>query len=158
MHQRKFLPLLLSALLATTSGCSQQTDEPRDIGEWRDIGATSEMRFYVSSTVEAGSKADSPFVGIKTLWDFNQPQKRDEGIFQSTVFMVLIDCDHNLGSDFSYTHYSAKMATGVVVATGARDIKEAEKDLREISNPAMKAVAEYVCQIKKAGRLMRPLS
>lgn len=158
MHQHKCLPLLLSALLATISGCSQQTDEPRDIGEWRDIGATSEMRFYVSGSVETGSKTDSPFVGIKTLWDFNQPQKRDEGIFQSTVFMVLVDCDRHLGSDFSYTNYSAKMATGVVVASGERDIKEAEKDLREMANPAMKAAAEYVCQIKKAGRLMRPLS
>lgn len=155
MPIRNFLPLLLF-VLATISACSRQTDEPRDIGEWRDIGATSEMRFYVSGTVEGGSKKESPFVGIKTLWDFNQPQKRDEGIYQSSVFMILVDCNRFVGSDFSYTNYSGKMATGTIVASGERDIKEAEKELHEITNPAMKAAAEYVCEIKKAGRLKRP--
>lgn len=155
MPNRNFLPLLLFVLIAI-SACSRQTDTPRDIGEWRDIGSTSEMRFYVSSTVEEGSKADSPFVGIKTLWDFNQPQKRDDGIYQSAVFIILVDCNRFVGSDFSYTNFTGKMATGTVVASGERDIKEAEKELREITNPAMKATSEYVCEIKKAGRLKRP--
>lgn len=156
MLHRNYLPLILSILFASIYGCSSQTDEPRDIGEWRDIGTTSEMRFYVSRRIEVGSKIDNPFVGIKMLWNFNHPQKREEGIYQSTVFKILVDCDRLFGSDFSYTNYSEKMSMGVVIASGERNFKEAENELEKIENPATKAVAEYVCKIKKSNRLLRP--
>jgi hypothetical protein len=114
------------------------------------------MRIYVSSAVETGADAENPLVGVKTLWDFNQPQKRDEGEYQSVVFMILVDCDRMTGSDFSYVNYSSNMAKGTVVASGERDFKEALRRLEPITRPAFKAVADYICDIKKAGRFRKP--
>lgn len=155
MLNRHLLPLLL-LILAAVSACSRQTEEPRVVGEWRDIGANSAMHIYVSSAVETGTDAASPLVGLTTLWDFNQPQKRDEGVYQSVVFMFLIDCERMTGSDFSYANYSGNMAKGTVVAAGERDLKEAMRELKPITLPAVKAVADYICDIKKAGRFKKP--
>lgn len=143
---RHYLALSVALIFAIT-GCSRKTTE------WRDIGSTPESHFYVAGVVEAGSM-NSQLIGITTLWDFNQPQTLPDGIhYQSAVFKFLVNCSRNLAADFSYSRYSGKMASGTVVSTGERDLKEAEKELSDINDPALKAVTDYVCEIKNSGRM-----
>lgn len=138
--------LILSiALISFLSGCSKEPIE------WRDIGYTPKLHFYVSSVVEVGSTSN-PYVGITTLWDFNQTQTLPEGNFQSSVIKFLVDCDHKLASAFSLTRYAGKMASGSIVHTEERDLKEAKVDLKEIGDPVTKAMVDYVCEIKMGGR------
>lgn len=79
------------------------------------------------------------------LWDFNEGQTRPEGTYKSIVLKMLIDCRRMMAADFGYTNYAERMADGLVVATGERELKDAEKELKNIQNPATKAVAEYAC-------------
>lgn len=130
----------LICVTAISIGCSKSE------AKWIEVGYTPAMRFYLEKRVETGTKPESPFIGIEMLWDFNQSQTRPEGTYKSIVLKMLVDCRRMMAADFGYTNYAEPMATGLVVATGGRDLKDAEKELKDIQNSATKAVAESACK------------
>lgn len=146
LNMRRYLALSV-ALILTISGCSEKATE------WREIGYSPTSHFYVSGVIEAGA-VNGQFGGITTLWDFNQPQTLPDGIrYQSAVFKLLVDCNRKLAAEFYNSFYSGKMATGTILQTQERDLKAAEKELEDMSNPSLKAIFNYVCEIKNSGRV-----
>lgn len=137
MAKRLAAYLLLTIFAA---GCSKE--DPK----WVEVGAASDMKIYMEQHVETIARIESTFVSVKMLWDYNYPQIRSEGEYKSVVVMLLIDCNHAKAADYGYINYSENMASGVVVASGERDIKVAEHTLRDIQNPSTKAVADLACK------------
>ena len=134
---KQLVALLLTAF---TAGCS------REEMKWIEVGTTPDMTFYMEQHVDTVTRNESSLTAAKMLWDYNYPQIRSEGEYKSVVVSLLIDCNHAKAADYGYTNYSANMASGMVVATGERDIRVAEYGLRDIQNPSTKAVADMACR------------
>ncbi len=139
--------IVLLICFSSVVGCTKEKTK------WMEVGDSPEMHVYIGKRIEMGSKAESPFVGVSMLWDYHQPKVNPAGMeYRSFETKLLVDCKRMLAADAEYSRYSGQMATGNKVDSGERDLKEAERELREIQGSATKEVANMACN--RAGKLM----
>ncbi|MDD2700375.1 MAG: hypothetical protein PHH36_03965 [Sideroxydans sp.] len=128
-------------------GCSKEN------ATWIEIAHSEAMQVYMGKKIEMGERQELPFVGATVLWNYLQPQISPEGKqHKSFKAKFLINCDRWQAADFEFVRYSGQMVAGDIVDSGMRDLKEAERELKDISDPALREVAERACD--RAGKGM----
>ncbi|MDD5471334.1 MAG: hypothetical protein PHP05_05395 [Sideroxydans sp.] len=124
----------------SVTGCSKENTT------WIEIARSEAMQVYMGKKIEMGERPELPFVGATVLWNYLQPQTSPEGKqYKSFKAKFLINCARGQAADFEFARYFEQMATGDIVDSGMRDLKEAEREHKDISDPALREVAERAC-------------